>query len=1019
MSLSKKLSSNQRVDETNTVGNSRLFYVTDKQNCRTFLVDSGATVSVIPATRYHKRHMPQGTPLIAANGSKINTYGTVSLVLNFGQAGQYRWGFIIADVIQPIIGVDFFRAFGLLIDIQGKQLIDTRTHLSIKCSTTSMSVPLGLSHISPPQELESNEKNPYRDILDQYPNLTSSETNPPKKHNVEHHIVTNGPPVYAKPRRLAPEKLKAAKAEFKRMEKSGTARRSSSKFSSALHMVPKKNGEWRPCGDYRRLNNSTIPDRYPLPHLHDFTAYLAGCKKFSKVDLIKAFNQIPVAEGDIEKTAVTTPFGLYEFPFMPYGLKNASQTFQRFIDDLLKDLDFLVPFVDDILIASVDDVIHKQHLHILFQRLESVGLKINPDKCEFGKDSIDFLGYHVSADGISPTAERIAAIRNFPQPRNKTELRGFLGLINFHHRLLPGIAQILDPLHNALKGPERKKLEWTDSCTEAFCAAKEALANACLIVHPRSNAPTSITTDASDIAVGASLEQFIDGTWKPLGFFSKKLKPAETRYSTFDKELLAVYLAVRHFRYFIEGRPLKIFTDHKPLTFALVKSAEPHTDRQARHLSIISEYTSEIYHISGKNNVVADTLSRTIITEEIGAISSSLIDYCALARAQLEDAEMEDYNHNLNLTLAHVPIKNSNNLYILCDISLQRPRPIVPKLWQRKIFDIMHNLSHPGIRSSRKLISERFLWKNIQKDVGNWVRTCLPCQRAKIHKHTSAPLEIFPLPDRRFNELHVDIVGPLPISQGFKYLFTVIDRFTRWPVAVPMVDSTADSCAHALLNGWIQYFGTPDNLTSDRGAQFESELWASLNKLLGSNRSRTTSYHPQANGVIERFHRQLKGALKARLIDANWIDELSLVMLGIRSAYKDDVGCSTAELVYGTTLRLPGEFFEPVENAPVDHSSFLAKLRAKMKNIRAIPTSNHSRKRSYVPNNLHNCTHVFVRRDSHRRPLQSPYDGPFYVIEKKQKFFKVQLERRVDNISIDRLKPAFLEHEMLGGCFVK
>jgi len=267
---------------------------------------------------------------------------------------------------------------------------------------------------------------------------------------VEHHIETEGRPVTAKFRRLDGPRLQAAKAEFEKLEKEGIIRRSNSNWSSPLHMVQKPDGSWRPCGDYRRLNAITKPDRYPLPNMADITSSLAGCTVFSKLDLKKGYHQIPVHEADIGKTAIITPFGLYEFKRTSFGLKNAGMTFQRFMDRVLAGLPFCIVYLDDILIASPDVAAHQQHLEAVLQCLHDSGLVLNTDKCCFFCSQVDFLGLHVSSSGVAPLQERVAAIQRFQRPTTVKELQGFLGLINFYRRFIPGAALTLLPLTAAL-----------------------------------------------------------------------------------------------------------------------------------------------------------------------------------------------------------------------------------------------------------------------------------------------------------------------------------------------------------------------------------------------------------------------------------------------------------------------------------------------------------------------------------------------------------------------------------------
>ncbi|KRZ60461.1 Transposon Tf2-6 polyprotein [Trichinella nativa] len=861
-----------------------------------FLVDTGSEVSVVPynttlRSQLHAAHIPQ---LIAANGTRIDIVGSRELTVDLGFTRPMRWKFIVARIAQPILGADFLRHFNLLVDLKHQRLVD----------------------------------------------MTKSTT-----HSIQHHILTDGPPIFARPRRLPPDRLELARKEFDIQLDLGIIRPCSSSWASPLHMVPKKQpNTWRPCGDYRRLNNVTKPDRYPIPNINDFVTQLGGRTIFSK---------IPVAEEDIPKTAITTPFGLFEYVRMPIGLRNAAQTFQCFMDEVTRGLRFCFVYLDDVLVASNSKEKHEKHLATLFQR-----------------------------QAIKPLAEKVEAIRRFRQPTTMHELRQFLGCVNFYRRFIPRAATLLAQLERLrLSHDSHNKLKLPEDAVNAFDEVKEALANATLLSHPQEGAALSLVVDASDHVAGAALQQRHKGRWSPLAFFSRRFQPREMRYIAFRRELLAIYLAIRQFRHWLEGRQFTVLTDHKPIVQVVQRGTGSHNPREVRQLDYITSFTSDLSVVSDSANLrqLADAQRKPRVA------GCQALQFVAIAPSQAGR-----YRHSL-----------------WCDTAQSKTRPYVPQPLRRKVITTLHGLSHPSIRGSRRLVKQSYVWPGMNKDVARWARSCLTCQRT-MHRHTKTALEIFTVPDRRFDHVHVDIVGPLPPSRGFSYLLTVIDRFTRWPEVVPLTNTSADSVCRAFLSTWVARFGIPSIVTTDQGRQFQSALWRELTTTLGIKLAPASAYHPQTNGMVERFHRHLKTALAAHANHSHrWIDALPLVLLGIRSSVKEDIRHAPAELVYGSPLRLPGVFF--TKTLPSSAAALSDHLRILFDYIRPSPSRTARSRKWFVPKELKDCTHVFVRNDAPRPPLSPTYDGPYLVLSRAGKTITICCQNKTKTVSLDRVKPAFLD----------
>ena len=818
-------------------------------------------------------------------------------------------------------------------------------------------------------------------------------------------IITNGSPVAQRQRPLFGEKLVATKKEFDRLLNEGVIRASKSDWASPLVVVKKPDGSWRPCGDYRMLNEITQPDRYPLPRIQDLLNKINNPHIFTKLDLEKAYHQIPICDEDISKTAVITPFGLFEYTKMPFGLRNASQTFQRHMDNVLREhQEHSLSYIDDVLIFSKTEAEHKAHVSSVMASLQAAGLIVNQSKCEFQTEKVNFLGFELTKQGIKPSEERTLAISNLKKPTNSQDLRRFIGGIGYYHWLIPRLSDTLSPLYDLLQKSADKKedLLWQDCHTHAFMNAKNSVREISNVSYPNPSKPFLLCTDASSKAIGASLSQINEENKSfPIAFFSRKLNLTEQKYSTFDRELLAIFLSIKHFKHFLDGSHFTVMTDHKPLLRARhMKDPSP---RQWRIIEYLDQFDFTIEFIKGEDNVVADLLSRPCSNQDL-QVSTVEINFVEFTKESLKEEQRKDQTlstlKNASLQLC------STTDDILIDNSTGETRVVLPKIFRHQEFLRIHNISHPASKPTIELIKARYVWPQMKSDIREWCRQCQRCQSAKITRHTHAPLGTIETKGR-FITVHLDIVGPLPSVDNKRYIMTMIDRGTSWVEAIPIYDITTDMIIRTFEREWISRFGVPEIVITDQGTQFESEKFSNFCKIMGIERKRTTAYHPQSNGKIERWHRAMKNSIRAASEDSSkmWAHDLPKILLSLRNCTKSNASPSAAQLTFGCRARLPGDFVisEPIlTNIEENLASIQEEIDSQLSNKKTSQPKQHS----FVSKLFVNCKKVWLRAEF-RKSLEDPYTGPYDVIERSDdnKTLKIKIGDQVKNVSIDRLKP--------------
>ena len=646
-------------------------------------------------------------------------------------------------------------------------------------------------------------------------------------------------------RRIAWAERDLISAEVEKMRKQRVVVESESPWSSPPVLVKKKDGTVRFCIDYRRLNEVTTPDQYPLPRIDDVLDALEHGRYFTVIDLKSGYWQIPMRKEDAAKTAFRTADGLFEFTVMPFGLRNAPATFQRLMDVVFSSLKWqgLLVYLDDIIIYSVDEVRHLSLLEQVLQRLSDAGLKLNPKKTTLVSREVNYLGHVVSAEGVRPDPRKVRAVMQLSAPTSVREVRSFLGLASYYRRFIDGFAAVAAPLYTLTK--KQARFEWGAQQQTAFDALKTLLCRSPILAYPRRDRAFVLDCDASDEAAGAVLTQLDEeGHEVVVQYASYTFTGAEQRWPIMEKEAYAVVWAMNTFRSYLLGCSFTVRTDNSATSF-LKQATQPKLQRWAVALS---EYTYTVKHRPGKLHSHVDALSRlpvegerqedydldvpnatlaAFLCGEVVACHNSLpsVDWvsacsqdseCALLRGYVlgkeADRAMPQWFRCMSSQERSRFVVQHPYIIFRGFPPRDRPRWFVPERLRRSVVAAYHRGAHGahlGVAKMTRQLQCHFYWPNMADTVRGCVRACERCQRVKA----APPIQ---KASRLLNRAAIwstvafDFFGPLPRTQrGNLYILVGIDHFSRWPEAVPTRVANSQVVAEFLHSRIIAQHGAP------------------------------------------------------------------------------------------------------------------------------------------------------------------------------------------------------------------
>lgn len=884
------------------------------------------------------------TNLQTADGTNHEANIYVNLPITFNNKTRTIPTLVVPSLSKPLIlGMDFWHVFNIQ-PVCG--LIDAKSIYSDKIDISG-------------EEMRALEE-AISELKTSVPNAPISRT-----HLIEHRIETGDTrPIKQRYYPVSPYVQDDMDKELERMLNLGVIEKSNSSWSNPIVGVRKPNGKLRLCLDSRKLNHVTKTDAFPLPYISRILGRLRGTRFLSSIDLSDAFWQIPLAPSDKEKTAFTVPGrGLFHFISLPFGLHGAAQSLCRLMDAVLGyDLEpFVFVYLDDIIIATDTFEQHISLIREVGQRLRRANLSISRDKSKFCMRKLNYLGYVINEHGINVNPDKVSAIVNYPSPTCVKDVRRLMGMITWYSRFIPLFADRASAITDLLK-KNKKTFVWTEAAESALNELKTALISAPVLSTPDFTKPFIIQADASDKGVGAVLVQGEALNEKVITYMSQKLSPAQEKYSTTEKECLAVILAVEKFRPYIEGVRFTVVSDHASLQW-LMNLKDP-TGRLARWALRLQAYDYQIVHRKGSQMVMADALSRSV--EQLDLVE--------------KDVTGDLWYENLKQKILQFP--EECPAFKIVDDSIYKYEPktsvysfkwklVVPTDLRPTILKQLHDdalASHGGVKKTLARIRTRYTWPSMAKDIKAYVRKCEICQTTKgsnivLRGEMGQPKD----PTNPWSMIALDLVGPLPrSSHGNVYILIVMDVFTKFVIFHQLRAATSAPIIRFIENQVFLMFGVPTVVIQDNGTQLTSKSYKKFAASYGVRIWYNAHYTPQTNPA-ERAIKTMKTALRAYVEEnhRNWDKFLPQVGCAMRTAIHESTKYSPYFANFGQEMVVSGEMgvldatLRSLEDDAEDRLIILAKIRdeiraniAKAYVIYAKNYNLRSRKISFKPGDL-------------------------------------------------------------------